>query len=180
MTALAPGAPRRPRRRWLTAVVVVLLIALPAGYLVLSAHQSRDSGKDKQAIAAATGLVWEWPRKVTRRVYEVPVPRGSTYVGYYETNSWETSSLYVQFRTSPEGLEAFLRRLGTSAAALSPRAAGVSARQADTVGWDVDRPGRAYGHTTVDLPGPRPEVAVTVDRTKPERPQVHVVSTVTF
>ncbi|MBW1600599.1 hypothetical protein JJV70_00460 [Streptomyces sp. JJ66] len=180
MTAPGYPPPLRPRRRWLTAIVVALLIAIPAGYLALSAHQSRDSGKNKQTIASATGLMWHWPRKVTRRVFEVPIPPGSTYVGYYEANSWDTSSLYVQFRTSPEQLETFLGSLGTSPGELSSQAPGVTGREADAVGWDLDHPGRHYVHTTVDLPGLRPRVAVTVDMSKPERPQVYVVSTVTF
>ncbi|GAA4672563.1 hypothetical protein GCM10023347_28190 [Streptomyces chumphonensis] len=175
-----PGAPVRPHRRWRVAVVVALLIAVPAGYLTLSAYQSRDSGKDKQAVASATGLEWRWPRKVTRRVFEVRIPRGSTYVGYYEKNAWETSSLYVQFRTSPEDLEWFLGELGTTPAALRPGADAVSREQAEEVGWRLDEPGRDYAGLTVDLPGTRPAVAVTVDRTRPERPQVHVVSTATF
>ncbi|MCZ7415878.1 MULTISPECIES: hypothetical protein [unclassified Streptomyces] len=174
-----PAPPRRPRR-WLAGLVVVLLVAVSTAYMALSAYQSRDSGKDKQAVAAATGLEWRWPRKVTRRVFDVPIPRGSTYVGYYEQNAWETSTLYVQFRTSPEDLEWFLGELGTSSARLSPGAEAVSARQSDVVDWELDRTGHEYAGTTVDLPGLRPEVAVTVDRTRPDRPQVYVVSTASF
>ncbi|MEE1926901.1 hypothetical protein V1J52_01660 [Streptomyces sp. TRM 70351] len=177
----SPAAPRvRPRRRWLTALVVVVLISVPAVYLVVSAQQSRESGKDKQATAAATGLVWEWPSKATRRIYEVDIPPHSTYVAHYEENSWERSSLYVQFRTSPEGLDAFLAGLGRTRDALEPGTDPVTPGQAGTVGWDLERSGRHYAGTTVELPGARPQLALTVDLTKPERPHVHAVSTASF
>ncbi|MGK5499910.1 hypothetical protein [Streptomyces sp. URMC 125] len=172
--------PHRPKHRWLAAVVVVLLIAVPAGYLVLSAHQSRDSGKDKQRAAAATGLVWQWPSKLERRIYEVPVPSGSSYVAHYEANSWQRSSFYVQFRTSQRGLETFLERAGGDPGALREGGAGVAERQADVVGWELDLPGRRYASTRIDRPGDRPDLAVTVDVTSAERPRVYAVSTVEF
>ncbi|MBB1256437.1 hypothetical protein H3146_24225, partial [Streptomyces sp. OF3] len=174
-----PSPAASPLRRLVTAVVVVLLVALPAGYLVLSAHQSRDSGKDKQQIASATSLVWDWPSRVTRRIYEVPIPSRSTYVAYFETNSWRESSLYVQFRTSPERLDDFLATLGLTRSDLTP-GRSISDARADVVGWDLRSAGRSFASTTVDLPEHRPEVAVTVDLTRPERPQVYVVSTARF
>ena len=39
------------RRRWITAVIIVLLIGVPAGYLAISAEQSRTSGRDKETEA---------------------------------------------------------------------------------------------------------------------------------
>lgn len=172
--------PHRPQARWLTAVIVVLLIAVPAAYLVLSAHQSRDSGKDKQAVASATGLVWEWPSKATRRIYDVPIPSRSTYVGYFETNSWQKSSLHVQFRTSPKKLDRFLNEIGTSRDELRKGTRTVTGKQADLVGWNIDVSGHVYAGTSVEQPGYRPDLAVTVDLTRPERPQVYVVSTAEF
>lgn len=174
----ATAPPRPPHRRFLTAVIVVLLIAVPAGYLVLSGFQSRDSGKDKEQVASATSLVWEWPSKVTRRIYEVPVPSRSTYVAYFETNSWRTSSLHAQFRTSPKKLDAFLAGLGTSRAELNEGSA-ITRGQADVVGWDFRQPGDYVG-TSVANPGHRPDLDITVDLRRPERPQVFVVSTAEF
>ncbi|UGY94335.1 hypothetical protein [Streptomyces gobiensis] len=186
MTAEDPVnvSPRPPRslllRRWLTAVIVVLLIAIPAGYLVLSAHQSRDSGKDKEQTASATGLVWQWPSRATRRIYDVPIPGGATYVAYFETNSWKRSSLYVQFRTSPERLDSFLEQVGTNRSELAGDHTTIPVRQADVVGWNLRTPGHTYAGTTVAQPGHRPDLAITVDLTKPERPHVYVVSTAEF
>lgn len=185
MTAEAPptpaqGPPHQPRHRWLTALIVVLLIAIPAGYLVLSAYQSRDSGKDKQQTASATGLVWEWPSRVTRRIYKVPIPKGATYVAYFETNSWKKSTLYVQFRTSPKKLDNFLETVGTSRAELVDGKRTVTARQADVVGWNLRTPGHSYAGSTVKQNDYRPDLAITADLTKPERPQVYVVSTAEF
>ncbi|WP_031511273.1 hypothetical protein [Streptomyces megasporus] len=182
MTTLPPPdrPPHRPERRWLAALVVVLLIAIPAGYLVLSAYQSRESGKDKQRDAAATGLVWQWPSKVERRIYEVPIPKGSSYVAHYETNSWERSSFYVQFRTSKTKLETFLKEIGSDPSELREGQEGVSDRQADVVGWELDVPGRRYAGTTIERPGERPDLEITVDVTHEKRPRVYVVSTTEF
>lgn len=166
-------------RRFVTAVVVVLLVAVPAGYLALSGFQSRDSGKDKQQTASATSLVWEWPSKVTRRIYEVPIPSRSTYVAYFETNSWQKSSLYAQFRTSPEKLDTFLEGVGTSRADLGDEPT-ITTAQADVVGWDFRESRRDYVGTLVRTPGYRPDLALTIDLSRPERPQVYVVSTAEF
>lgn len=173
------GPPRLPYRRLVTAVIVVLLIAVPAGYLVMSGFQSRDSGKDKEQVASATSLVWGWPSKVTRRIYEVSIPSYSTYVGYFETNSWQKSSLYTQFRTSPERLETFLAGLGTNRDALT-EGSTITSGQADVVGWDFRQSGHEYVGTTVRTPGHRPTLQLTIDLSRPERPQVYVVSTAEF
>ncbi|MDT0344029.1 hypothetical protein [Streptomyces litchfieldiae] len=174
----APGRPpRRPRHRWLVAVVVVLLIAIPAGYLVLSAYQSRDSGEDKARAASARALIYEWPSKVQRRIYDVPIPPGSAYVGFYETNAWERSSLFVEFRCSPRQLSAFLEELGTDRSALSEDAVTIGTEQADVVGWRFDDPERVFAGTVVHQSSMEPEVAITVDLTREERPRVYVVST---
>ncbi|GAA2418362.1 hypothetical protein GCM10010420_56040 [Streptomyces glaucosporus] len=160
--------------------MVVLLIAVPAGYLVLSAHQSRESGKDKQRDAAATGLVWQWPSKVERRIYEVPIPQGASYVAHYERNAWERSSFYVQFRTSRERLKTFLEEAGGDPAELRAGREGVGDRQADVVGWDLGLPGHRYEGARIERPGERPDLEITVDVTEEERLRVYVVSTVEF
>ncbi|SFC40049.1 hypothetical protein [Streptomyces aidingensis] len=174
---IPPHPPRVPRRRWPVAVVIFLLIAVPSGYVVLSGWQSRSSGEDKAYAAAPRTLVYEWPSKVQRRIYDVPVPKGSTYVGHYETNAWERSTLFVQFRTSPQGLSAFLEELGAQRPQLSERTVTISRDQAAAVGWDFADPERSYAGITVQQSEAEPVVAITVDVTKPERPRVYVVST---
>lgn len=171
--------PRSSRQRILTLIIVVLLIAIPAGYLVISAFQSRDSGEDKQRGAAAEGLTYDWPSRVQRRTYEVPIPQKSTRVGFYEQNSWQTSSLYVQFRTSPKRLDAFLDELGEGSELRNGRAV-ITEKQAETVGWNLQRDGHSYAGATFEQPGSRPDRAVMVDTTQKQRPQVYVVSTTEF
>jgi hypothetical protein len=169
--------PRRPHRRWLTAIAVVLLIAIPAGYLVLSAYQSRQGGEHKGRAASARTMIYEWPSKVQRHIYDVPVPDGVTYVGHYETNSWERSTLYVQFRSEPEQLSFFLEELGTTRAELIEGTVTIPRAQADQVGWILDDPSRTYAGTIVQQSPNEPEVAVTVDLTHEERPRIYVAST---
>jgi len=161
----------------LVLVIVVLLIAIPFGYLVRSAIQSRDSGIQKQRAAAATGLTYEWPTKVQRHVYDVWIPYESSRVAYYETNSWKTDRLYLQFRTSPEHLDQFLRDVGTSPSALHAGRSGVSEERAATVGWKLHEAGHRYAGTVHRQAGTQPDVAITVDETYKNRPQVYVVST---
>ncbi|MET8681574.1 hypothetical protein ABZW18_29330 [Streptomyces sp. NPDC004647] len=177
-----PGGGPQPshpsnRRRWLTLLIVVLLIGIPAGYLVVSAGQSRDSGKDKQGKAAATGLTKEWPPRVTRRIYDVPIPRDSVRVWYYETNSWKISKLYVQFTTSKEGLNRFLRTIGSSPSALDRGKITISAKEAAVVGWKFGA-GQKWAGTVHSRPKPQPEQDITVDLRNKAYPKVYVVSTV--
>ncbi|MET7641192.1 hypothetical protein [Streptomyces sp. NPDC005438] len=179
-SSLVPGPPRRPKHRLLTLLIVVLLIAGPAGYLVRSGFVSRESGEDKQRVAAATGLTWQWPSQVQRRVYEVPVPPLSTYVAFYEENAWKRSSLFVQFRTSPRNLHRFLHGVGTSVSALKEDQVPISAARAQRVGWNLDRPGRDFSGVRVKNPGQRPDLVIAVDRADPQRPRVFVVSTAAF
>lgn len=177
-TAAAPALPppRRPRRRWLAAIAVVLMVAIPAGYLVLSGYQSRASGESKARAASADAMRYGWPTKLQRRIYDVPVPDGASYVGHYETNAWGRSSLYVQFRVSPVQLGSFLDQLGTSTTELRE---GVSLTERDTAatGWVLDDPDRTYVSTVVQHGPDRPRVAVTVDLTPEEQPRVYVAST---
>jgi hypothetical protein len=176
MTMAGPGPSRR--RRVLTLLIVVLLVGIPAGYLAISAEQSRDSGKDKEGRAAATGLTDGWPPRVTRRIYDVPIPRRSADVAWYETNSWRTSKLYVQFITSDEGLDRFLRGIGTSRDALVPDRITVSGREAATIGWEFG-PGPDWAGTVRKQPDPQGVQEVTVDLSDKAHPKVYVVSTLT-
>ncbi|GAA3868127.1 hypothetical protein [Streptomyces sedi] len=168
--------PHRPRHRWLVALIVLLLIAIPAGYMVHSAYVSRESGEDKARSSSARTLVYEWPSKVQRRIYDVPVPGGSAYVGHFETNAWDRSAMYVEFRCSPSQLSGFLEELGTSRAGLVEGTVTIPSREAQTVGWAFDEPGRIYAGTIVRQSEHEPEVAITVDLTKEERPRVFAYS----
>lgn len=176
----ADRPPHRPKHRVLALVVVVLLIAVPAGYLVQSAFVSRRDGQQKEREAALTNLHFEWPSRVQRRVYEVPVPQGASYVAHHESNTWETSTLYVQFRTSQSNLRAFLRDIGTDVSALREGRVTVSEAQAREVGWELRGTGRSYAGTRHDQPDPAPDLVVTVDTTPEQRPRVYVVSTIAF
>jgi hypothetical protein len=179
------GVPGRPeyrrrviRRRFLTAVIIVLLIGIPAGYLVISANQSRDSGKDKERKYSATGLTAGWPSKVQRRLYDVPIPRYSDDVAYYETNNWKTSRLYVQFLTSNEGLDKFLDKIGTNGDTLADQDIAISPRDRRIVGWDFSESG-SWSGLTHEQKDPKPSLDVVVDRSDPDHPMVYVVSTAT-
>ncbi|MEV5126139.1 hypothetical protein AB0K49_25625 [Streptomyces decoyicus] len=176
-----PATPPRVKRRRpvLMALIVFLLIAIPAGYIVISAEQSRDSGEGKEAEAAATGLTNAFPSKVQQRIYNVPVPIGSTPVYYYETNSWQTSSLFVQFRTNEWGLEHYLNAVGTSTAALKKNQKTIPPEQASKVGWDfsIDVP---WAGTSTTGQSPHPYQRIMVNYDEPGHPVVHTVSTVKF
>ncbi|WP_432188947.1 sugar kinase [Streptomyces sp. Tue6028] len=181
--ASPPDEPQRPpedprhkfRRRALTLLIIVLLIGVPAGYLVISANQSRNSGKDKEAKYSATGLTAGWPSRVQRRLYQVPIPTNSTDVAYYETNNWKTSRLYVQFGTTPTGLDTFLKDVGTSRDALKKDEITISARNQQVVGWEFTGPGPWAGlvHKQKD---PAPTQDIVVNWSTPEHPMVYVVS----
>ncbi|MFD7548904.1 sugar kinase [Streptomyces sp. NPDC059578] len=166
------------RRRALTLLTILLLIGVPAGYLVISADQSRDSGRDKAAKYAATGLTEGWPSKVQRRLYEVPVPPYSADVAHYETNNWKTSRLYVQFLTSNEGLDRFLTELGYSVDALHADELPISARDRGIVGWDFSGEGPWLGLDR-DQEDPRPSHDIVVNRANPDHPMVYVVASST-
>ncbi|MES4902849.1 MULTISPECIES: hypothetical protein [unclassified Streptomyces] len=173
-----PGEGGRRSRRWLKALVIFLLITIPAGYMVISALQSRNSGEDKQENAAATGLTEGWPSKVQRRIYDVWIPGYSDDVAFYESNSWETSSLYVQFVTSVQGLDRFLVRLGTDRAELKAGRITIGADDAKKVGWRVGGD-EDWAGTVVKQKEPQPKLDITVDFDNRRHPKVYVVSTVT-
>ncbi|MET7984627.1 MULTISPECIES: sugar kinase [unclassified Streptomyces] len=181
--AMSPDEPQRPpedprhkfRRRALTLLIIVLLIGVPAGYLVISADQSRNSGKDKEAKYSATGLTVGWPSRVQRRLYQVPMPADSTHVAYYETNNWKTSRLYVQFGTTRAGLDWFLKTVGTSRAALKQNHITISDRNQKVVGWEFTGPGPWWGlvHKQKD-PAPTQDIVVSGSGT--DHPMVYLVS----
>ncbi|MEO3974515.1 hypothetical protein [Streptomyces sp. CAU 1734] len=162
-------------RRWLTAIIIVLLVGIPAGYLVISAEQSRESGRKKAAEASASGLRDSWPSQTKRSIFEVPIPRKSTKVAYFETSNWKTSRLYVQFTTTSAGLDRFLDGVGTSRGALE-EGVGIAPRDAATVGWDF-RDGMPWTSTRKEKERPRPSQDITVDLSDADRPRVYVVST---
>ncbi|MFI9804565.1 sugar kinase [Streptomyces sp. NPDC052301] len=178
-----PDEPRRPaedprhkaRRRALTLLIIVLLIGVPAGYLVISANQSRNSGKDKEAKYSATGLTPGWPSKVQRRLYQVTVPHPADYIAYYETNNWKTSRLYVQFRTNPAGLDSFLQTMGVRRDELKKDDITIGSRDQKVSGWHFTGPGPWWGLTHRQK-NPAPTQDVVVNLSDPNYPMVYVVS----
>ncbi|MEW2619255.1 sugar kinase [Streptomyces sp. NPDC048106] len=181
--AAPPDPARRPaedprhkaRRRGLTLLIIVLLIGVPAGYLVISANQSRDSGKDKEDKYSATGLTPGWPSKVQRRLYQVNVPRPADRIASYETNNWKTSRLYVQFRTNQAGLDTFLQSMGTRRDELKKGDIAVAARDRKVSGWNFGGSGSWYGLTHTQK-NPAPTQDVVVNMADPVYPTVYVVS----
>ncbi|MFZ3567301.1 sugar kinase [Streptomyces sp. BH097] len=165
------------KRRVLTLLTIVLLIGIPAGYLVISAGQSRDSGKDKEAKYSATGLTVGWPSKVQRRLYQIPVPPHSRNVAYYETNNYKVSRLYAQFLTSNKGLDQFLEEVdaGYTVGDLATDDIAISDRDQRIAGWDFTGPGPWYG-LTHEQEDPSPTQTVVVNRSNPDHPMVYVVS----
>ncbi|WP_128379953.1 sugar kinase [Streptomyces cavernae] len=174
-TGTAEGRGHMIRRRALTLLIIVLLIGVPAGYLVISANQSRDSGKDKEKKYSATGLTAGWPSKVQRRLYQVPIPGYSEQVAYYETNNWRTSRLYAQFLTSQKGLDKFLKGIGTSRAALERDKIAISERDQRITGWDFTGPGPWWGLVHKQK-NPQPTQDVLVNGSNRKHPMVYVVS----
>ncbi|MFD3733528.1 sugar kinase [Streptomyces sp. NPDC058632] len=176
------GGPRPPegrghmiRRRALTLLIIVLLIGVPAGYLMISANQSRASGKDKEARYSANSLTQGWPSKVQRRLYQVPIPHPAWWVATYETNNWKTSRLYVEFETTDAGLSAFLTSMGVQQDDLEPDSITISERDQDVTGWKFDRPGIWSGLVN-ERKNPAPTHDVVVNEGKPGFPRVYVVS----
>ncbi|KQX63467.1 MULTISPECIES: hypothetical protein [unclassified Streptomyces] len=167
------------RRRALTLLIIVLLIGVPAGYLVISANQSRDSGKDKEAKYSATGLTEGWPSKVQRRLYQVPIPHPSNQVAYYETNNWKSSRLYAQFQTTQAGLDEFLAGIGVTRADLKKGEITISARDQEVTGWKFTGPGARPGDDfgiVHEQKKPMPTLDVVVNTGNAVYPFVYVVS----
>ncbi|MDG9720478.1 sugar kinase [Streptomyces sp. DH24] len=178
-----PDQPPRPaedrrhmiRRRALTLLTIVLLIGIPAGYLVISANQSRDSGRDKEAKYSATGLTAGWPSKVQRRLYQVPIPHPADRIAYYETNNWKTSRLYVQFGTTAAGLDAFLTGMGVTRGDLRKGDVTIGARDQKVSGWKFPDDGRWWGLAHRQK-NPAPTQDVVVNLSNPDHVMVYVVS----
>ncbi|MFJ8570283.1 hypothetical protein [Streptomyces sp. NPDC093514] len=166
------------RRRWITAIIILLLVGVPAGYLAISTQQSRESGRDKAARVGASKVRPGWPSKVQRSIYEVPIPPKAWRVGFLETNNWRTSRLFTQFAVTPEDLDAFLAAVGTSRAALNPGEVAISPHDAEVAGWSWSPKSLWYG-VSLEQADPRPSRDITVDLTDPEKPRVYVVSTTT-
>ena len=177
------GEPPRPpedrrrtiRRRALTLLIIVLLIGVPAGYLIISADQSRNSGKDKETRYAATGLIHDWPSRVQRRLYQVYIPLDATGVAYYETNNWKTSRLYVDFNTTPAGLTEFLGHLKATRASLKKGDITISERDQHIARWNFKGPGTWYGMLH-EQKNPAPSLDIMVNLARPQHPAVYVVS----
>ncbi|MFG2988698.1 hypothetical protein ACGFZK_05230 [Streptomyces sp. NPDC048257] len=165
------------KRRWITAIIILLLVGVPAGYLAISTQQSRESGRDKAARVGASEVRPGWPSKVQRSIYEVPVPETAWRVGFLETNNWRASRLYVQFAVTPPDLDTFLASLGIRRDDLTP---GVSISPHDTsvAGWDWKRRSGWLG-TTLEQDDPRPTRDITVDLSDPKVSKVYVVSSTT-
>jgi hypothetical protein len=165
---------------WVRWTVAPLLVLVPIGYLLISAEQSRNSGEGKQQEAAATVLSHHaWPTKVQRRIYQVPIPTGSTNVGYLETNSWKTSSLYLQFATTPGGLDSFLAQIRTSRAALRTGYIPINEEEAKRAGW-VWHKDRVWAGVRLTQHGDKPDHSIVVNLNNPDRPYVYLVSTMDF
>ncbi len=163
------------RRRALTLLIIVLLIGVPAGYLIISADQSRNSGKDKEAKYSATGLISGWPSRVQRRLYQVTIPMDATGVAYYETNNWKSSRLYVEFNTSEAGLTRFLGYLKTTQESLKKDDIAISARDQRIVGWDFTGRGSWFG-LVHEQKNPAPTLDIVVNEFRPRHATVYVVS----
>lgn len=165
------------RRRWITAIIILLLVGVPAGYLAVSAQQSRQSGRDKAAKIGATKVRPGWPSRVQRAVYEVPIPKKAWRVGFLETNNWRTSRLFSQFALTPAELDGFLASVGTSRAELNTGEVAISPHDAEVAGWSWSPKSRWAG-ITLEQPDPRrPTRDITVDLTDPKAFKVYVVST---
>lgn len=171
----AEGRRHRNRRRALTLLIIGLLIGVPAGYLMISAAQSHDSGKDKAAKYAATGLTPTYPAKVQLRLYEVPVPHPADRVASYETNNWKTSRLYVRFRTTQAGLDTFLDAMGVTRGDLKKDAVTINSRDREITGWAFKDGGPWWG-LSHHQKNPAPSQDVVVNFNNPVLPMVYVVS----
>jgi predicted RNA-binding protein with PIN domain len=175
----ADRPPRRPARRPLQVLVIALLILVPTGYGAVAAVQSRDSDGDKQLQAEKAGLIHQWPSRMQCSLYKVPVPYNATHVGYFESNAWSSSSLYVQFTTTGGGLDTFLAQLGTSRTELTSGRVTVTSAQSTRVGWHFGS-GHHWSGTVLSKPGSAPDHRITVDLDNPDEPSVYVVSTTDF
>ncbi len=173
------GGPAARRRGPLHLLITALLIAIPAGYGVVAAVQSYDSDGDKHAKAQTSGIIHGLPSRMQRGVYQVPVPYGATGTGYLEANSWQVSSLYVQFTTSAGGLDTFLAQYGTGRTVLRDGRVTVTNAEARRVGWDFTT-GHHWSGADLTSHGTAPSHRITVNLDNPDRPRVYVVASADF
>jgi hypothetical protein len=175
------GTARGPRDvpRWARWTVLPLLVLVPAGYLAVSAAQSRESGETIQQQAATRKMSRVAPTSLQKRIYQVPIPVGARRAGFLETNSWDVSVLDVQFTTSPGGLDTFLAKVGTSRAALRGGWDAITPAQAEGPGWSFSGT-RTWAGIRLEQVGDKPDHAIMVDLTDDDAPRVYVVSTVNF
>ena len=123
----------------------MLLIGIPAGYLVISAEQSRDSGRDKEAESSATGLRDAWPSQMQRRIFEVPIPAKSTDGRVLRDEQLEDQpAVRAVPYDRPPGSTGSSKASARAAPQLDDGKVTISARDAKTVGWHFGA-GRATG-----------------------------------
>jgi hypothetical protein len=165
-------------------LAAVLLAVVPTSYLVVAAAQSRDSGVKKERSAAAASPLPYKPGRTLRNIYKLPVPDTATQGRFFETNSWETSSLYVRFVTTPGGLDGFLKQVGTSRGELLDSHISFTRDQEKTVGWNFHGAWAARQRLAgISLPSQtsgKPSYNLVVNLTDEFHPAVYAVSTVTF
>ncbi|MEU4209397.1 hypothetical protein AB0F13_05190 [Streptomyces sp. NPDC026206] len=174
----ADGTAGRPRRRWVKPFIIFLLVAIPAGYLYISAVQSRGGSATKREEAVSKGLEEGWPSKVQRRIYGMTVPAYATDVAHYETNSWRSSSLYLQFSTTRKKFDKWLKQVGTNPAALKDGRITIDEDEAAVVGWKFGS-GHHWKGTVREQDKPKPNFQITANMDNPDRPEVFVISTTT-
>ncbi|MCQ4084656.1 hypothetical protein NGB36_29790 [Streptomyces sp. RB6PN25] len=169
----------KKKRGWIQWLIIALLVVIPAGYVVIAAGQSHDPQAARQLQAEMAGLVHDTPASVQRRIYQLPIPSGVTQPAYFESNSWRSSSLYVQFTTTAGGLDTFLAQLGISRAELEQGHLTITTGQAKRVGWSFPA---GHDWDGVSLPGSngKPGHDITVNLDNPDAPVVYTVSTITF
>lgn len=163
---------------------VVLLTAVPLAYLAWCSWQSTKGSEKRKQVAAAVTPVTGRPELATRNIYNVPVPAKATTRRYFETNSWNTSTLYARFTTVPRGLDWFLGRLGTKRSELVPGSVPITLSQQKTFGWHFEGPWAARQklagiHLEPEEKG-KPSINLLVNLTHKDHPRVYIVSTVKF
>lgn len=165
-------------------VAVAVLALAPTTYLVIAATQSLEGSESKERIAKAAEPLHGRPPAVMRNIYAVPVPEQSWYKRFFETNSWQTSSLYVRFDTTPRDLDRFLRRIGTDRGELVKGVIPITRDQQKAFGWNFHGPWAAEqelaGATLRAERKGGPGYRLVVNLARPERPSVYLVSTVSY
>lgn len=175
--------PRRVTRSWKAYLAIALLVGIPLVYGLISTQQSRESGRDKAERAAYTDMQPGWPPRLLRRIYQVPVPGGATYISYYEENALHDSSLYVDFTGPQEALDEYLETmLARSDVRPLPRLRDgfnpITPAQAETAGWTFTE--GDWSGLKLKQSGARPDLLVAVNTANPEKLVVRTVSTTEY